>query len=125
MICLPVRLLCVTKALDLKALDYGAERIVWKDGRQAANWPTARFYVTDRNCLSLYDRPLFRPVPFRLDGEALEQVAAALEETLERGDCERLAEAPRAGDEELPAARIVGERFQYRSLVDVGVAISA
>ena len=43
-----------------------------------------------------------------------------LEEALERGDGERLAEPARARDEELLAARQIGEFLQNRRFVNVG-----
>ena len=71
------------------------------------------------------DWPLLRPVPRRLDGQPFEEIALSLEEALEGGDGERLAEPARARNEELRAARQVGKLLQDGRLVDVREASAA
>ena len=58
-----------------------------------------------------------------IDGEALEEVTTALEEILQRREHERLAEAPRTGDEEegVPIPR--DERIEQRRFVHITIAL--
>lgn len=67
------------------------------------------------------DGAFFRPIPARLDGQILEEIAPPPEEGFGRGDAERLAETARAGDEEQLADRQVDERQQPARLVDDSV----
>ena len=69
--------------------------------------------------VEMQDRPLLRPVPFRLDGEAPEKIAPPLEKRLQRRNGERLPEAARTGDEKLRAP-LSGRHFmQNARLVNV------
>ena len=65
----------------------------------------------------------FPVVVHLVDGEALEEVTAALEEILQRREHERLTEAPRTGDEEEGVPPTRDERIEQCGLVHITESI--
>ena len=75
--------------------------------------------------VEVQDRPLLGPIPLRLNGKPGEEVVFALEKRLQRRYGQRLAEPPRARDEELRADIPRRHRVEDVGLVDVCEAVSA